>query len=85
VTCPRTEKSCRVTLTLKLGRRVIATKTLTVSGGRSRTFSLKLGVGARRSLMARRSVKATVVANARDEAGNTRITSTSIQLLAPRR
>jgi hypothetical protein len=85
VTCPKTEKSCRVTLTLRLGRRVIAKKTLTVAGHSTRTFSLKLGVGARRTLRARRSLKATVVANARDQAGNTRITSTSIQLLAPRR
>jgi len=85
VTCPKTEKSCRVTLTLKLGRRVIARKTLTVSGHSTRAFSLKLGVRARRSLIARRSLKATVVANARDQAGNARITTTSIQLLAPRR
>jgi hypothetical protein len=85
VTCPKTEKSCRVTLTLKLGRRVIAKKTLTVAGHSTRTFSLTLGVGARRSLQARRSLKATMVASARDQAGNTRITSTSIQLLAPRR
>ena len=85
VTCPKTEKSCRVTLTLKLGRRVIAKKTLTVAGHRTRTFRLKLDVRARRSLNARRSLKATVVANARDQAGNTRTTTTSIRLLAPRR
>ena len=85
VTCPKTEKSCRVRLTLKLGRRVVAKKTLTVSGGRTRTVRLRLGVRARRSLNARRSLKATVVASARDQAGNTRTTSTSIRLLAPRR
>ena len=85
VTCPKTEKSCRVSLTLKLGRRVIAKKTLIVSGGRTRTVRLRLGVRARRSLISKRSLKAIVVASARDQAGNTRTTTTSIQLLAPRR
>ena len=37
VTCPKTEKSCRVRLTLKLGRRVVAKKTLTVAGHSTRT------------------------------------------------
>jgi hypothetical protein len=85
VTCPKTETRCRVTLTLKLGKRAIATKTLTVNGNTSRTAGLKLTTATRRRLNAERTLKATVVARARDLAGNTATTTTPIHLLAPKR
>jgi hypothetical protein len=85
VSCPKAEKSCRVTLTLKLGKRALATTTITIAGGKTRTVTLKLSAAARRSLMANRRVKATAVAYARDQAGNTAVTTTPIRFLVASR
>jgi hypothetical protein len=74
-----------VTLRLRLAGRQVATRTLTVNGGRARTFTLKLSRSARRALVRKRSLRATAVAAARDRAGNRATTRTSIRLLAPGR
>ncbi|HEX5927479.1 MAG TPA: N,N-dimethylformamidase beta subunit family domain-containing protein, partial [Baekduia sp.] len=57
VACPRSAGSCRVALRLELGHRVIATKTLVVTGGKARNFTLKLTRAARRDLLRRRSLR----------------------------
>jgi hypothetical protein len=85
VTCPKGEKSCRITLTLKTGKRILATKTFTVAGGKTLTVNLKLNAAARRGLSVRRPVKAAALVTARDQAGNTATTTTPIQLLAANR
>ncbi len=85
VSCPRGERRCRVQLRLRLRRTYVAAKTLTVTGGRSRVFSLKLRRAARRELARKRSLKVTAVAVARDAAGNRATRRTSIRLLFPRR
>jgi Domain of unknown function (DUF4082)/Bacterial Ig-like domain/Bacterial Ig domain len=85
VACPPGERSCRVTLRLRLAGRQVATRTLTVNGGRARTFTLKLSRSARRALVRKRSLRVTAVAAARDRAGNRATTRTSIRLLAPGR
>jgi hypothetical protein len=85
VACPRTEQRCRITLTIKLAKRTVATATLTVAGNTTRTATLKLTARALHTLNARRSLKATVVARARDQVGNTATTTTPIRLLARKR
>jgi hypothetical protein len=82
VACPRGERSCRTQLRLRLRRRYVASKTLTIRGGKSRVFALKLNRAARRELTRKRSLKVTAVAVARDAARNRATTKTTIRLLA---
>ena len=85
VACPAGERRCRVTLRLRLAGRRVATRTLSVDGGRARTFALRLSRSARRALVRTRSLRVTAVAAARDSAGNRATTRTSIRLRAPGR
>jgi hypothetical protein len=85
VACPQRARSCKIKLRLRLGRRDVATKTLTVSGGHSKTFVLKLNATARRDLRRKGSLAVTAIAAVRDKAGKSATTRTSIRLLAPRR
>ncbi|HEX5927478.1 MAG TPA: Ig-like domain-containing protein, partial [Baekduia sp.] len=85
VACPRSARSCRVTLRLQLGRRTLATKALTVAGGKTNSVTLKLSRTARRDLQRKRSLKVTAIVAARDKAGHPATTRTSIRLLAPSR
>jgi hypothetical protein len=85
VACPRSARSCRTQVRLQLGRRTVATKTLTVGGGKSKVVTLKLNPGARRDLLRKRSLKVTAIVTARGQTGNPATTRTSIRLLAPRR
>jgi hypothetical protein len=82
--CPATEVRCRVTLRIKQGDRVLAQKTLTVKGGKKRTFVLKLSKPTLRTLIQKGRVKATVRVTARDAANNTKRTSKRITLLRPK-
>jgi hypothetical protein len=85
VACPRSARTCRITLRLRLGRRNLATKTATVGGGHAKTLALKLSASARRDLRRRGSLAVTALAAVRDKAGHRATTATSIRLLAPRR
>jgi hypothetical protein len=73
-----------VTLRLTVKRKLAATRTLTVPGGRSSTAKLKLSRAARRALARTPSLSAVVTAVARDQAGREATTRTSIRLRAPR-
>jgi hypothetical protein len=84
-TCPTGELSCRVQLRLELRRGTVATRTLTLVGGRIRSFRLQLSPAARRRLARQRSLRVVAAANASDRAGNRATTRTSVWLLAPRR
>jgi hypothetical protein len=84
VSCPRQAGRCRVTLRLTLKRKLAATRTITVIGGRSSSVTLKLSRAARRALARTASLPAVVTAVARDQAGLTKTTRTSIRLQAPR-
>jgi hypothetical protein len=85
VACPQSARSCRIKLRLRLGRRNLATKTVTVGGGHAKTVALKLSASARRDLRRRGSLAVTATAAVRDQAGHRATTATSIRLLAPRR
>ena len=85
VACPRSAGRCRVTLRLVLRRRTVAKRTLTVAGGKSKTFVLKLSRSARRELVRKRSLRVTATALVRDASGTRATTRTSIRLLAARR
>jgi N,N-dimethylformamidase beta subunit-like, C-terminal/Domain of unknown function (DUF4082)/Bacterial Ig-like domain/Bacterial Ig domain len=84
VSCPRPAGRCRVTLRLTLKRKLAATRTITVTGGRSTSVTLKLSRAARRALARTASLPAVVTAVARDQADRTKTTRTSIRLRAPR-
>jgi hypothetical protein len=84
-TCPSGELSCRVQLRLRLGSGYVATRTLSMAGGTTRSFRLQLSRGARRQLARNGSLRVTAVATARDEAGNQATARTAVRLLAPRR
>ena len=84
VACPRDAGSCRVKLSLALGRKVVAAKTLSVLGGRTKTATLRLSRAARRTLARKSSLSVVVSATTRDSAGRQATTRTSIRLRAPR-
>jgi hypothetical protein len=85
VGCPGTERRCRIILLLRSGRRTLAIKSVVVTGGASRTVTLRIGKKTQRTLAAERTLKATISATATDEAGNTRTTRAAIRLLAKKR
>jgi hypothetical protein len=85
VGCPSTERQCRIILLLRSGHRTLATTSVVVTGGARRTVALRLGKKIGRTLAARRVLKATISATARDEAGNTGTTTAAIRLLATKR
>jgi hypothetical protein len=82
ITCPRTEKRCRVSVKLVRRGKRIAHKTLTLRRGATRSFRLRLSKSARSALAARRRLKVTAVVTARDAAGNRRTTRLRMTLRA---
>ena len=85
VSCPRSERFCRVDLRLRRADTTVARKKFRVAGGKTRRVSLRLKRGARRALAGSSAMRVTAVAAARDAAGNRGTTRTRIRLLAPRR
>lgn len=83
VRCPRSEKSCAVAVKLKLGGKTVARKSLTLSGGSTRSFRLKLSKAARTALAARSRLTVTAVVAAEDAAGNRKTTTRRMTLRAP--
>jgi hypothetical protein len=83
--CPSGELRCRVRLRLRLGSVYVATRTLTLAGGTTRSFRLRLSRGARLRLARKRSLRVTAVTTSRDAAGNQVTARMAVRLLAPRR
>ena len=83
VRCPRSEESCAITVKVKSNGKRIARKTLTVPGGSTRTFRLKLSSSARAKLADLGRIKAKAVITATDAAGNSKTTTRRITLKAP--
>jgi N,N-dimethylformamidase beta subunit-like, C-terminal/Bacterial Ig-like domain/Bacterial Ig domain len=79
--CADRQRSCRVQLTLRLGRRTVASKTATVAPARTRSLTLTLSRSARRELQRKGSLNVTAVALTTDSAGRKATTHTSIRLL----
>jgi hypothetical protein len=80
VGCPSTESSCSVKVTLKDGKKTIASKTVTVKGGKTKTVTLTLSKAAKRLLAKRHSLKVSSVVKATDAAGNHRTTTKKLTL-----
>jgi hypothetical protein len=79
VGCPATEATCKVTLKLKNGAKTIASKTVTVKGGKTKTVTLQLNKATRQQLK-HRSLKLSSVLSASDAAGNKKTTSRKVTL-----
>ena len=79
VGCPATEATCKVTLKLKNGAKTVASKTVTVKGGKTKTVTLQLNKATRQQLK-HRSLKLSSVLTATDAAGNKRTTSKKVTL-----
>jgi hypothetical protein len=79
VGCPATEATCKVTLKLKNGAKTVASKTVTVKGGKTKTVTLQLNKATRQQLK-HRSLKLSSVLSASDAAGNKRTTSKKVTL-----
>jgi hypothetical protein len=79
VGCPATETSCQITLKLKNGKKTVASKTVTVKGGKTKPVALQLNKATRR-LLKHRSLKVSAVLTATDAAGNTKTTSKKVTL-----
>jgi hypothetical protein len=82
--CPEDEQSCRVTLRVKRDGRVLARKTVTIEGGETRTFRLRLSASTLRKLIRSDRLKVSVRIAARDASGNLSVTSKRITLREPR-
>jgi hypothetical protein len=85
VACPGTETSCAVSVRLKRKGVLLARKSITVAGGKSRTLRVRLSLKQRRQLAHDRRMKVTSTLTARDAAGNTKTTNKTITLVAPSR
>jgi hypothetical protein len=85
VTCPRAERRCRVDLRVRLGRRDLARKLVTVPGGRTEVVTLRLSRYGRQRLAGSRSLRVVVRASARDAAGNRATTTTRVRLMPAQR
>jgi hypothetical protein len=79
VGCPATEATCKVTLKIKNGAKTVASKTVTVKGGKTKTVTLQLNKATRRQLK-HRSLKLSSVLSATDAAGNKKTTSKKVTL-----
>jgi hypothetical protein len=79
VGCPATEATCKITLKLKNGAKTVASKTVTVKGGKTKTVTLQLNKATRQQLK-HRSLKLSSVLTATDAAGNTKTTSKKVTL-----
>jgi hypothetical protein len=79
VGCPATEATCQITLKLKNGAKTVASKTVTVKGGKTKTVTLQLNKATRQQLK-HRSLKLSSVLSASDAAGNKKTTSRKVTL-----
>jgi hypothetical protein len=79
VSCPAKLKRCKVTQRLRNGDRTVASRTVTVKGGRARTVTLKLSKAARALLRRRGSLAVTGVVTT-DAGGRRRTTTTPLLL-----
>jgi hypothetical protein len=82
--CPTTEQRCRITLRLKRGKATVASKTVSVRGGRTVTVRLRLRTGVLRYLSTHARLRVTGETVARDAAGNSRVARVRVTLRAPR-
>jgi hypothetical protein len=80
VGCPATEKSCTIKLSLRNGTKTVASKTVTVKGGKTKTVSLTLNSAAKKLLKKRSSLTLSAVLKATDAAGNHRTTTKKVTL-----
>jgi hypothetical protein len=85
VSCAHAQGRCRVEVRLRRGNRQLAVKTVTVTGGKATSVTLRLKPGDRVRLARLRSLLVDARTTARDGAGNHATTTTQIRLLAPRR
>jgi hypothetical protein len=79
VKCPATEATCQITLKLKNGTKTVASKTVTVKGGKTKTVTLQLNKATRQQLK-HRSLKVSSVLAATDAAGNKKTTTKKVTL-----
>ena len=79
VGCPATEASCKITMKLKNGAKTVASKTVTVKGGKNKMVTLQLNKATRQQLK-HRNVKVTSVLTATDAAGNKKTTTKKVTL-----
>jgi hypothetical protein len=84
VQCPRGEVRCVVAVKLRRKGKSLARARVVVAGGKTASVRLKLSKAARARLARRGAMKATVTLDARDAAGNRRVTKTKVRLLARR-
>ena len=78
VGCPATEKSCKVKVSLKNGTKTVASKTVTIKGGKTKTVTLTAEHGHQEAAAKRHSLKLSRVVSATDAAGNTKTTSKKV-------
>ena len=78
--CPNTETRCRIVLRIRYRGKTVASKTVTVLGGRTTTVTLRLKPSARVALNSNGRLRVTALTTARDAAGNQATTQTRLRL-----
>ena len=78
--CPSTETRCRIVLRIRYRGKTVASKAVTVLGGRTARVTLRLKPSARVALNSNGLLRVTAVTTARDAAGNRATTQTRMRL-----
>ena len=78
--CPSTETRCRIVLRIRYRGKTVASKAVTVLGGRTARVTLRLKPSARLALNSNGLLRVTAVTTARDAAGNSATTQTRMRL-----
>ena len=78
--CPSTETRCRIVLRIRYRGKTVASKAVTVLGGRTARVTLRLKPSARLALNSNGLLRVTAVTTARDAAGNRATTQTRMRL-----
>jgi len=84
VRCPNEAGRCKVKLRLRANARLLASRTLTIAGGKTKSIRLKLRRSARRMLQEEGALRVTATAVSRDAAGTRTVTRKTVRLLAPK-
>ena len=80
LSCPSNETRCRIALRIRYRGKTVASKTVTVLGGQTRTVTLRLKPSARTALNRNSRLRVTAFTTARDAAGNRATTQTRMRL-----
>jgi hypothetical protein len=82
VRCPTGQRRCKVRLRLKVGKKIVASRTFLVKSGKRRAIDLRLRRSTRASLARKKTLRVTAVAVSKNPLGDRAVTRKTIRLVA---